>query len=286
MSRATARALAGACHPGPVVAVTGATALYALGLRRRAPETIGLTAAVLAGQLAIGWQNDALDVSRDRSSGRDDKPAARGEVTSASLAAAAALAGTACVPLSLRLGRRAGTAHLLAVAAGAAYNLGLRSTAASIAPYLTAFGLLPAVIHLAGEDGMPPPPFVVVASALLGGGAHVANVLPDLEADAAHGIVGLPHRLGPRGALGLMAGLLLGATAVLGRSAPGPPGLRRAAVATSLATTTATLVLAGRGRQADARRSRAAFRLVCASALAEVAWLLLAARAGSVTPER
>ncbi|MFD0527700.1 hypothetical protein ACFQ1I_11740 [Kitasatospora arboriphila] len=98
-------------------------------------------------QLSIGWSNDCIDSARDTAAGRADKPLARGALTAGALtpravgtAAAAALA--AAVPLSLACGTRAGAAHLTGVAAGWAYNLRLKRTAASWLPYAVAFGAL------------------------------------------------------------------------------------------------------------------------------------------------
>ena len=45
---------------------------------------------------------------------------------------------------------------------------------------------------------------------------HLTNVLPDLEDDAATGVRGLPHRLGPRASAVVAAvALIVGAVAVL-----------------------------------------------------------------------
>ena len=83
-----------------------------------------------------------------------------------------------------------------------------RSTAASWVPYAVSFGLLPAfLVRAAGGDV---PAVLVVTGALLGAGAHVANVLPDLDDDAATGVRGLPHRLGRRSS-SVLAPLLLAA---------------------------------------------------------------------------
>lgn len=271
-----APALWRACHPGPVAAVTGAAALYAASLGSRPAETLGVAAAVLSGQLAIGWQNDLLDVERDRASRRSDKPAALGEVSSARLARAALGSAASCVPLSLRLGRGAGAAHLLAVTSAATYNLGLRATPASALPYVVSFGLLPVAVELAGPAAQAAPPrwWAAGAGALLGVGAHVANVLPDLEDDRANGVAGLPHRLGRSGSLGVMASSLLAAAALLAGFAPGPDRLRRELFSVSAALAAAALVS---GRHAGP--SRRTFRLVLGIAVADVVLLLAAARA-------
>ena len=49
-----------------------------------------------------------------------------------------------------------GSVHLVSVASGWAYNLGLKSTAWSWAPYAVAFGALPAVVSLADDPRLPP----------------------------------------------------------------------------------------------------------------------------------
>ncbi len=67
-------------------------------------------------------------------------------------------------------------------------------------PYAVAFGCLPVFAVLADPGASMPPAWVPVAGALLGVGAHLVNVLPDLVDDeAATGVRGLPHRLGPGG---------------------------------------------------------------------------------------
>ena len=114
----------------------------------------------------------------------------------ASVATACALAVAACVPLSLASGWRAGLVHLVAVAGGWAYNLGLKRTVLSWLPYAVSFGLLTAFITL-GLPGHPAPPWwLVPAGALLGIGAHFLNVVPDVDDDLAAGVRGLPQRLG------------------------------------------------------------------------------------------
>jgi 4-hydroxybenzoate polyprenyltransferase len=204
-----------ASHPGPSLAVTaisaGLAALAGLGLG----TGIVLTFAVLTGQLSIGWANDRIDANRDRMVQRRDKPMATGEVTSAAINVAIGAAVAATVVLSLSLGYRAGLVALLTVACGWAYNLGLKNTVWSAVPFAAAFGLLPAIATLARPDPRWPAAWAIVAGALLGVAAHFANVLPDLRDDAATGVRGLPHRLGARASLVVVAGLLVAASAVI-----------------------------------------------------------------------
>lgn len=254
-----------ACHPEPALAVTAIAAALAGGA---GAPVLRVGAAFAAGQLTTGWSNDWIDRDRDRRSRRHDKPLVQGRLSAATLGSAAALAGAACVPLSLALGRRAGLAHLAAVGSAVSYNAVLKSGPLSWLPYAVSFGLLPDVIVLATPGGGLAPGWATAAGALLGVGAHLANVLPDLEDDLATGVRGLPHRLGRRQSTVLMAALLLGATGLLayGPGEPGPAGA--AALGGALALTGSGLALARRPG------SRAAFRAAVSVAVLDVALLL------------
>jgi 4-hydroxybenzoate polyprenyltransferase len=203
-----------ACHPLPTVAVTVFAAALGAGAGL-SPERTGLLAlAVLTGQLSIGWSNDAVDAGRDRAVRRIAKPVVAGLVTGRTVWWAAGLAAAATVPLSLALGPLPGVLHIVAVAAGWVYNLGVKATVASPLPYLVCFGLLPAVAGTAA--GGTPSPLIPVAGALLGVAAHFANTVPDAADDARTGVRGLPQRIGPRAsrlvagvAVVLAAGVLL-----------------------------------------------------------------------------
>jgi 4-hydroxybenzoate polyprenyltransferase len=190
--------LVAAAHPGPALAVTVLAALLAVADGLGPGMVVLVTAAVLSGQLSIGWSNDLVDAARDRAVGRVDKPLATGAVSVTTVRLACALAVVACVPLSLACGTAAGLTHLVCVAAGWAYNLGLKATVWSWLPYAVAFGGLPVFVALADPPQSLPPAWIPLAGALLGVGAHLLNVLPDLADDAATGVRGLPHRLGAR----------------------------------------------------------------------------------------
>jgi 4-hydroxybenzoate polyprenyltransferase len=260
-------ALIQACHPEPTAAVTAITTALAVSAGRGAGSA-WVAAALVSGQLSIGWSNDWIDADRDRTTERGDKPAARGDIPPATLRRAATLAAATCVPLSLAMGWRPGLVHLIAVGAAWAYNLRLKSTVLSWAPYALAFGLIPSIVTL-GLPGAPwAPAWATAAGAVLGVGAHLANVLPDLADDEATGVRGLPHRLGRRWCSVLSAVLLLAATCIL-TVAPGPPGvLGVVALAAAVAVTATGLALAGRPG------SRAAFRAVILVAGIDVALLL------------
>ena len=242
----TVPALFGAAHPGPALAVTVLAALLGTALDLTPDRVVLVTAAVLCGQLSIGWSNDLVDLARDRAVGRRDKPLALGTISSRTVAVACAVAVGLCVVLSLACGWMAGLVHLGCTAAGWAYNLGLKATVWSWAPYAVAFGGLPVFVWLAGDDPGLPPWWLPLAAACLGVGAHLLNVLPDIDDDRATGVRGLPHRLGAR-RLPAASVVVLGAGSVLvllGADVAASAAIAGLAVVAVLGV----VVLRGRGR--------------------------------------
>lgn len=205
-------ALLRGAHLGPSLAVTTIAAAYGVSVGLPAPRVALVAAMFLTGQLSVGWSNDLVDVGRDRAAGRTDKPFATGEVTVGAGRVACGAAVLLTVVLSLACGPAAGALHLVTVALGWSYNLGLKATAWSFAPYAGAFGALPVVVALAGADVALPGATLVGAAALLGVGAHLVNALPDLQDDEAAGVRGLPHRLGERRSAWLAVAVLAAAS--------------------------------------------------------------------------
>ena len=261
-----AAALLGAAHPGPAFAVTLLAGMLGVAVGLGPGDVALVVAAVLTGQLSIGWSNDLVDAARDRAVGRTDKPLATGELDPRLVRVACTLAVLATVPLSLLCGVVAGSVPLVTVASGWAYNLGLKSTAWSWAPYAVAFGALPAFVALVDNPSDLPPWWMVAAGALLGVGAHLVNVLPDLADDAATGVRGLPHRLGARRSSVLAAAVLVGATVVIVLGATVDPVVAAAALAVVVALAVVALVTHG----------RTPFRAAIAMALVDVAMLVVA----------
>lgn len=219
----TAAALVRATHAAPTAMVTLLSAGLLASLGGTLARSALATAAVLSGQLSVGWSNDWIDAARDVAVGRRDKPVVAGDVTASMLRTCALVAAASCTVLSLATGLLPGTVHLAAVASAWTYNAGLKRTVWSWAPYALSFALLPVFLaRVAGVAGVPWR--LAAAGALLGVGAHLANALPDLEDDAATGVVGLPHRLGRRGSAAL-APVVLVAAAALAAAAGGPARL-------------------------------------------------------------
>ncbi len=268
VGRAT-RGLVLSCHPLPCLAVTAFATAYAAAIGAGPGRLVAVAAAVLAGQLCVGWSNDAIDAPRDRAAARADKPLSSGLVGRAPVAAGAVLAALAGVVLSFRLGVAAGVLHLIAVAAAVSYNAGLKATRLSPVPYLVAFGLLPVVVTFAVErpagfagSAWPPAP-QILAAALLGAAAHAGNTVGDTEADAATGVRGLPQRLGPQRSLIAMAVLVALAALVLLVTVLGDDRIAggRRALAALLLAGGVVLAFTGAARRVGVPGGRAAWRL-------------------------
>ena len=212
------RALIIASHPGPSLAITVLATILAA---QAAPHGIGpvlVAPAMLAGQLSVGWSNDAFDAPRDAAAGRTDKPVATGAISVRAVWIAAVCAVLAALAMSLAISVTTMIILAVLIAAGWAYNAGLKSTLASGLMYLIGFGPIPAYAA-STLPGQPAPTWWVTAAAgLVGLGAHFANVLPDLAADRATGVRGLPQQVAARwgaGAVRAVALVLLLSASVL-----------------------------------------------------------------------
>lgn len=230
-----AAALLLAAHPLPSVAVTAFAAATGASAGLGAGRTVLLAAAVLTGQLSIGWANDYVDAGRDRLVGRSDKPLARSALPDGVVGAAAAVALIADVPLSLSLGPRPGAAHLVAVGSAWSYDVWLKSTVASVVPYAVSFALLSVVIAGSLPGAPRPRLLIVVAAGLMGVAAHFANTVGDAADDARTGVRGLPQRLGPAYSLAIAALLVAAAAGCLvAVTDAAAPALAAAAVAVAV----------------------------------------------------
>ena len=247
-------------HPEPVFAVTAACAVLAAAAGRGWVGTLLVIAAVLPGQLFVGWSNDLFDVEVDRRAGRTDKPLANAEVSTATVKVAIVVALFSTVIASFANGLAAGALHLGAVGAATLYNRGVKATVFSAVPYAVAFGSVPSFVTLGLAHPRFAPAWATIAAAALGAGAHFTQALADIESDTEQGVGGLPARVGPTASL-VAAALLLGLSALAALLGPGHPGkvqLVGLAVATGLV---GGILVTGLGG-----RRRVAFRLTLAAA--------------------
>ncbi|OIH94321.1 UbiA family prenyltransferase [Curtobacterium sp. MCBA15_001] len=273
------RLLLASSHPGPTVTVTVLAAVIAAAVGHPVGLVVLVALTVVAGQLSIGLANDWIDADRDRAVGRSDKPVARGLIAASTVRNAAFGTAAASVVLSLFLGPLAAVAHLVLVAAGWAYDAGLKRSVASVVPFVVAFGLLPVVAVAAGPEAQLPAAWAIATGAVFGVAIHCTNVLPDLVDDAATGVRGFPHRLGLHasgvvafGALVVAAGLVL-----VGQLTSGDP-VRGSGVVLAVVGTVVVVVLAAVGIRLvlTGPPTRTLFRLVIASSLVLVVELGLA----------
>lgn len=252
------RGLVEACHPGPTALVTVFATAAAAASGVSGAVTATLATAVLLGQLSIGWCNDWWDARDDLSTSRPEKPVVQGLVTSGLLKRCAFVALLICVPVSLALGWRGGSAHLAAVASAWSYNLRLKTTLLSWVPFALSFGLLPWFVALSAAGHPHPAASVVVASSLFGVGAHLTNGVKDIEADALTGVRGLPQRLGVLRATTTSAACVAAAVGVL--------VVARPSLVSALLGAAALLLAAVAVRRAAGGSARRLFELSMAAA--------------------
>jgi 4-hydroxybenzoate polyprenyltransferase len=243
------RALVAASHPGPCVAVTAMAFLLTVKAAPHGTGPVLIAPAILAGQLSVGWSNDAIDAERDTRTGRADKPLATGQLSRRFTWSAAIVALVTALTLPLAISFATTLISAVTLIAAWAYNAGLKATVASGLPYMVAFGLLPAIATSTLPSHPLPRWWIIAIAATLGLGAHFANVLPDLAADRASGINGLPQRIaarfGERAVRASAVALLLAATIALAITAS--PGRRWIAV-TGVAAAAGLAIVSARGR--------------------------------------
>ena len=260
-------------HPGPTLAVTAVTVVLAIGAGLDAWRVAVLGAAMLFDQLSVGLSNDWIDARRDREVKRTDKPIATGAISASTVRASAITCAALSIALTAPLGWQAFVVHLVVLVSAWLYNAWLKNTPFSVVPFVVSFGLLPTVVTASSSEPGLAAWWACGAGALLGVAAHFANVLPDLEADRATGIRGLPHRVGARLSGILIAAALATASVLLYL---GVPQLVQAiGLALGLAIAVAIVVLLGR-----ASATRLLFRLIMLAALIDV--VMLAASGGSL----
>jgi 4-hydroxybenzoate polyprenyltransferase len=269
----SARSLLLSSHPGPTAAVTLLCLVLGVAIGLEPWRLLVLTLAVVAGQLSIGFSNDAIDAARDTAVGRADKPIVTGAISRRTVGLASAVALAVALVLSLVLGPAMLLAHVVVIAGGWAYNAWLKRTAFSVLPFVVSFGTLPSLATLSAADPRLAAAWAGLTGAVLGVSIHFTNALPDLADDRRTGVSGLPHRLGRRPAgVVAFAALAVGAVVVLVgplMAGGGAGGGRGGASPVAVVGFVVTLALAATGASLAVRRPahRILFRLVMAAGL-------------------
>lgn len=197
------RGLARVTHPLPsamYVVVTAALSIIAAAAAHRAINwaTLAQVLVCVAGaQIAIGALNDYCDRALDAASDRD-KPIVRGDIAPWEAVTLAIVATVLVLVTSVTLGPTAIVLVLLIEGLGLAYDFRFKGTPISALLFAVYFPLFPLLAWVVFGHWQPFLPWLLPFGAALGVAMNVANTLPDLEADRAAGMHGLPHVLGFR----------------------------------------------------------------------------------------
>ena len=191
-----------AAHPRQAV-LTALVLAGAAALDGRSDREIALVlGTVLVGQVILGWHNDLVDETADRTHERQGKPVGDGRLEAGTVWFALCCAVLLVVPLAIANGVTAGLCYLASVAVGMIGNVVLRRGFLSFVTWAIAFALYPAFLAYGGwgggQHGGAPQPAVVGLAALLGIGVHFVLALWGLVADNADGWTYLPLKLGLR----------------------------------------------------------------------------------------
>lgn len=212
-------------HPGPSVLVTIVLVAIAGLAGRAVPDAtriLQLVGAMLPVQLCIGVINDVVDLPAD-AVGKPHKPLVRKVISRSSatmLGVVLGAIGLACAA-TINLGTLGFDA--LALGAGLAYDLGLRTTPLSWVPWWGGIAVLPLEAY-ASAGSIPSRLLALIPlSGLIALGLHFANALPDVDTDRVAGRHSLPVIVGVGGSRwgGPAA---LGAVVVLSLALAGPLG--------------------------------------------------------------
>lgn len=269
-------------HPGPVclhlLAVTIFTLIAAWPVFSW--STIALViAAHAAMQLSIAFLNDYCDQRLD-GAGKREKPIVRGLVRPREAFIAGAGMSVLMLALLLRINAAALLISLAYWLLGQGYNFGLKATAWSGVVFALALPLIPIYAFVALGRFPPLLFWLAPVGFLLGVALNVANALPDLEQDAAHGARTLAVKLGVQRAYVLCPLALALAAALVGclaltRLVPAQPWILLATVLLSCVAVGAMLLFwsPGSARRGQGRTSY--FYLVAFTCLLLAAgWLI------------
>lgn len=215
-----------AAHLGPSLACTAFTALSGWAAQRaggggsRGPALLASLAMALA-QVSTGSLNDVADHRADLIH-QPYKPIPRGRVTRPAVLLFALGTGAGSLLVAALAGRRALRVMALGLASGWSYDLWLRRTPLSWAPFAVGIGTVPLLGPAA--LGLPPvrPRLLMTMAGLMGLALHLANGGPDAERDRAAGRSSLPVVLGVRGSRLAAHAILTGAAALSVASSKGP----------------------------------------------------------------
>ena len=265
-------------HPFPVMMVVAFATILALATARDALDLFRLVRAIAAlffSQVVVGISNDYHDRLLDAQA-QSYKPLASGVVSPNEARALIALAFIAMLAFGISLGPMVFLFALLGTFAGLLYNFWLRDTPFSWVPYVLGFVTLPVGVWVAMER-FDARQFALVPIGLpLLFGVHLAQTLPDTDADMAVGVRGFAVTLGRARGVLIVWSAMIGAQIIALVSAivlPSNLEIVGASVAISFAFIVASIWLYH--RQPTSTTLRIVFHLLAPSAVILVAgWLI------------
>ena len=204
-------------HPVPSALTTVAAVGFAVifGIPLNNPKIGWIALIMLPVQFSISALNDWADAELDAQAGRR-RPIPL-QLVSARTALVVAVAGAVGAMLSSAFsgfGVETFVLVLVGLASGWAYDLGLKRTPLSVLPFAVAFPLLPLWVGVVAGRPLVSLSLVLLGGIPLAGAIHLADAIPDREADRAAGVDSLAVALGRPAAELSAAGLLLVGTLV------------------------------------------------------------------------
>lgn len=267
-------------HPVPSVLTTAAAVAFGaiFGIALTDAKMWWIIAIMLLVQFSISALNDWADADLDALAGRHRPiPLKLMSARTALFLALASAAGALVSSAASGFGLAAFVLVLAGLASGWAYDLGLKRTPLSVLPFAVAFPLLPLWVGIvAGRPlGLLSP--VLLGGIPLAGAIHLADAIPDRDADRSAGIHSLAVALGrPTAELAaaglLLVGSLVAIVALLQRA--GPSGFRFATLVAAVAWIAVGLAARNRGGRTASLLGK--WTVIAAAALAAVPLVVVA----------
>jgi len=204
-------------HPIPSLLTTAAAVAFGVifGIPLADARIVWIIAIMLLVQFSISALNDWADADLDAHARRRRPiPLRLVSEDTALVVASGCAAGALLASVLAGFGVEAILLVVIGLASGWAYDLWLKRTPLSVLPFAIAFPLLPLWAGVVAGRSLGSLALVLLGGIPLAGAIHLADAIPDRDADRAAGVNSLAVTLGRPGAELVAAGLLLLGTLV------------------------------------------------------------------------